>query len=243
MAKNRQWQYRIILNGTGPYTFDIGRNLSALCDKQWTVRLVDWSFFSTDYVVSTANNAFSITYGATTYSITIPVGNYTIATLTSRLRELIQAATGALITCSYDVNSQLITIASPDATTLSLIIPGTPVGRLLGFAVGTTATSTSVTGVNLPMVTNSPWYAIKIRQAQYNGSDINGSSFIIPNTGGPGQFVYRQCEPNSGYCVLPGNLSSVFIMDFLDYNGNPLPLQSQQALLTFDFCEQDRCDC
>lgn len=230
-----RFQCRVSLNGSSQQVVDLGRFFPICGSKDWCVRLVDWVFFSTDYVVNQWNNSFIVTYGGTAYTVVVPVGNYSVSSFVSALSAALLTATGAAIVASYNVSSQVLTLTSPGVTTFSLTLLANS-ARLLGFDVGTSAgLATTQVGIYIPMITNSPYYGVRIKEVDLEGFDVNDFDFVIPNTGGPGNIVTRTCEPMDSVARLHNNVVGQMNVTFMDSNGNPMPLQNQNALLVFEF--------
>lgn len=238
MSDSQHFQVRVILTTTGNNNLDIGRVLPINRGKVWTVWLSDWAFFSTDYVISGYNNTFVVTYNGTPYTIVIPIGNYTISTLVAQLQTSINTALG-ISTFTVVAGSANGYITFTGVLTFSLTL-GLLVSKLFGFNAGTTSVATSQTSICLPIVTNSPWYGLKIGRTYYNGFDQNGMSFVIPNTVSATGAVNRTTKSTDACCFLQANNESILTISFVDCNSNPVPLTNQQALFVLDFIEVDQ---
>jgi hypothetical protein len=103
------------------------------------------------YVFNSQNNTFVLIDNSGTYTITIPVGNYSATAMATQLGTLLSAASGNTYTVTYNSLTNTLTYSVPSAstTTFSLTFGSAPNnGSLnpriwLGMSAGVTASTTS----------------------------------------------------------------------------------------------------
>lgn len=226
---------RVYLNNTtSTGTLDFGRIIKKNKFGPHLLKLVEWSFYSVDFVVSSENNVFTVTYGGTPYSVTIPAGNYQLSGLVSALQTVLQSTVSVNFTVSYSTTTNYITVSVSGVTTFTMTLPART-AELLGFATGTTAVGLSATSSYQPLVQNSQWYIVNLSSgAQMFGYDSNMSQFLIINDAGPGVLVTRGAKESETIVRIDQNVASLVTVSIYDAAGNLLPLGSQPALLVFE---------
>lgn len=134
------------------FSFTVPQNLIQ-CDpatERMRVSLVKWTCRHDWYVVRSGNNTFTVQYGATITTITIPPGNYTYLEYASKIQSLMNAQAAAMgvstgtITVEYLAPQNHLKWTFPNALTRTFNFPGLFLGNY-----GMTATSYVITNTVL----------------------------------------------------------------------------------------------
>lgn len=150
------------------------------------------------YPISSANNTFTYTEGATPYTITIAPGNYTGTTLASALQTAIQVRSAGF-TVSYSTTTLLMTFTHNTATAWSIYFPTRD--SLYSFMGFKPQTLYSASGIGSVIV--SPYVA-----------RASGPDYLYLNSRKLGPFINFNLSDNSatggdfpGLCRIPINAS------------------------------------
>lgn len=135
--------------------FDLQRPL----DNIYAVKILEAQIPVSYYVFTSKNNSFQMTQGATTVTITLPIGNYNSTTLVSQLSTLINASgLAATYTVSYDSRLSKLNISNNTSTAFNMTFGatsdlGTTNPRLwLGYNAGINSFLGTVAGGYAPNV-------------------------------------------------------------------------------------------
>lgn len=216
---------------SNPQRIDFGMFIPADKCGAWEVKLIDWAFYATDWVVSSSNNTFSITIGGTTTAVTIPAGNYILTSLVAALDTALKSVS-ATLAATYDVPTGAITITNTASFVLTF---GARAAKLLGFSVGSTAAGTSATGSASPCCTTSAWYGLKLGNMYIDGNDSGNNTFMVTSNAVAGSLITRTAESVGNAAVLPGGVTAVADVALRDQYGENVPLRGQSYMLVFEF--------
>lgn len=216
---------------TNPQVIDFTTLIPATADGNWKISLINWSIYSTDYVVNSLNNTFTITQNSIASDITISNGNYSVSSYVSALDTAIKAAVSNAWGAQLLSTSGTIRIYGDLSFTIDVT---SRQAKLLGFPNGTlSSVANEYIGTFLPYVASSPWYGITAAATTIPGSDSGGYAFRIPAVGIPGTL---NMPPVTG---VPGNscysyngIGSITITIKTHY-GDDLDLLGQPLMLVF----------
>lgn len=214
---------------TNPQVFDFDTLIPETSQGNWKINLVNWAIYSTDYIVSSANNSFTVTYLAVNHVITIPNGNYYPQSLMTAINTAVVAELGVLWSFTLNSVTGMFTLTGPGAFTITTVARS---AKLLGFDVGVlSSVANAYTGPYLPYCASSPWYGVTLSGAAFPGNDPNNYSYRIPITAVPGSLnmgIGQNFKGNSVYIYNGIGTVTINIYDQfgdnLDFLGQPLML-------------------
>ena len=111
--------------------------------RAYGLQITGWSIPHSWYVISSTNNTVAVLVGGTTYTVTLAVGNWSIADVLTDLQTKLNAAgTGLVWTCTVpSFGAAIVRIA---ATGAFQIVTTTTARRVLGFTTLPSAVAASV---------------------------------------------------------------------------------------------------
>lgn len=119
------------------------------------VQLANVQIPMTQYNVSSTSNVLVINWNSTNYTLTVPVGIYSPATLATELNTLAQANINSNITVSFNSTNYLFTFnfSSASPNTGALVLSSSTLNYFLGFGApntgGTTPSATSISSTTV----------------------------------------------------------------------------------------------
>jgi hypothetical protein len=178
--------------------FLLGRPLTDIA----SIKILEVQIPFSYYVFTTANNTFKvvITLGGddepTTYTVTIPIGNYTASSFVTNIITALNAATGISWTVTYSNITNKITYSTPQPTVQPFLIDST--NNLLTFVFnkgGVQTLNQTVTIAN-GIYANGTLFAAAVQTALNNGF----AGWVVSFGGGIFTFTWTNAvEQDSGF--------------------------------------------
>jgi len=200
------------------------------CLKMKEVALIGYSCPNTEYIVNSYNNIFSYTYALNTYTITIPIGNYTYLTLMNTILPLLPSTSGLTFTMLADTTKMKYTIGSSAAVLFNWVTY--PIAaKLLGYSSDTTGISHI--SQNTWFITQSPIYYFNITNIGYQNYDKGVKSIgIIFNDLTTGDILTKKDESMDKYVKLDMDYSlKNLVFTIRDINGNIADMNGNDLFL------------
>ena len=187
---------------------------------------------NTIYNISSSNNIFYLTIGATDYDIVITPGSYNTSTLSSALAAAILAATGIVFTITYNSITYKMTIASAGVFDLRLSLRTSSIWNALGFK-----STTNLTGLNTYTSDSAiylgpdPFYLLQIDliPSRVYTTSNSYASYVISNNANPdGSINYWTI--NSTYHIAESISCNIFRMNVRlnKSDGTPVDLNGSE---------------
>lgn len=188
------------------------------------------------YLIQAGYNTFTLREGAAYFTITIPIGNYSITELLLSLNTLLNAISGIgqeyVVTYSKLTGKLTFTIIAEVVNTY--LIFTTNLFDTLGFDKNSTNVFTSSTLVSTNVVNLNPYECLYIR------SDMTANSYgtildIVPMCMSPNySFVYYQNTTDHTQKELVGNHNTTFTFTVTDNQNRIVDLNGKD--ITFTLC-------
>jgi hypothetical protein len=133
------------------FYFDIGTDINI---KSFAIKSI--SLVNAQFNVNSFNNTFNLLVGATPYTVTVDVGQYTTTTLLTALTTAVNTAiTPETVAFAQNTTTQIITATFSTSST----IQDSPLGRLLGFT-GAEGAGTTVVASGFPTLLGTYSYIL-----------------------------------------------------------------------------------
>lgn len=183
-ASGNSNQFSINLTGK----FQIPNNYNSIV-------LVGASIPKSFYLVSSSNNTFTLIENGTSYTVTIPIGNYNFTSLASQLGASLTSASGSAVTYTVTGNrlTGKYTFTKTGVLATSIDFTNSTFARICGFETDVYSFSGS-TLVSVNMVNLQLTNTLQIQSDVIGGTDTVLSE-IIPTVASYSQIIYNEFTP------------------------------------------------
>jgi len=187
---------------------------------------------NTFYIINSSNDTLVILFSATTYTITLPHGNYNVNTFISTITPLMPTG----LTWSYSSLTGKLTLLNSAGGSVS-VLPTTTMNTIIGSG---SATITGTTSLVMPSCVNFlPTARLNIRSSAFNigNHGIDGASDIIltiQNNGGQTSRLLYQNYNNLRFLLEQPNVQQIDLRITID-NGSLCELNGVDWFITFQF--------
>lgn len=185
------------------------------------------------YTTNTSNNVIVFQEGATTKTATLPVGNYTIDTITTALAAAMNSVSSGY-SVTYNILTRNLTITNAAAFSIKSFANGSTAWRALGLGrISDTSPATTFTTNVIDLTSNAPLLLVSSELASHDLTFVgyehinvlaqistNAPVGAIKSWVNPGGYVY--CGQNLSYVSFTLLDSSTLLP--VDLNGQPLSI-------------------
>jgi hypothetical protein len=195
----------------------------------------------TFYNITSNNNILKILSGVTTYTITVPVGQYTITQLLSNLTTQLNALSVGTFTVTAGATSYMITITNA-STQFQYLGTQSTINKVLGFTATNTTLALTTTGTLIYNLGGTDWIDIISRtltnsESKSRTTNNSGSNILIriPTS----EFSFGQTIFFQGFTPHQWswrmNLEEAIDLQLVDQYGNQLDLNGRDYSITLKF--------
>ena len=173
--------------GSSSFTIKLNQHIEGVYELQHCL------IPNAQYTVDSTCSSMRVQVGATTHTLTMPVGYYSAGTLMAAVQLQLQTA-AAGFTCTYSVLTGKVTIEMASAFALRWANLDNSLASILGFDKADTPTATQATGSNLlDLSAKNLTFNILIDcpGVDYGVTNTDGhhASFVVPCNEDSGQYV------------------------------------------------------
>jgi hypothetical protein len=188
---------------------------------------------NSSYVVNANNNTFGVIYSATTYLITIPVGNYNAAQLATAVQTALTGAIGA-VTWTVTANSTTNKFMIGGSASFAVNFANSKYcARLLGFNPVISSAATSQVAPNCYTIANTPYYQLRLHEIPVLGD--SGYMATVMNNASIGGFSYSGHVDITTIHNLPPITLQQIRLSVHDSDGNLIDLNGGSVMVELQF--------
>ena len=192
-----------------------------------TAQLISCNIPLSGYMINAYHNSFTVTIGATTYTVTLDDGDYTGAELATELQSKLNAAVGSSVfTVAYTAKTGkfLFTHSSANFTLNFLTDNASSLARLIGFKAGTSSTSAART-LLAPAKANLDYYKYLVMYIDQFNNNQGSSSVLSKSYAVIYDGSLNQCDNDYSTIIKkftpPLSRLTRLLISFFDRDGRP----------------------